>query len=118
MSVALPEGFEGILLSEDKPFKLRLAIGFEGVILTYSDDTVFIDVINGLGRPVEGCEVEGEFNSETRTGVTNENGRVILELDAITTLNLKKENYFKSFSYNRSNDGLTPVVVFQPPMLE
>lgn len=117
MSVALPDGFEGIILTGGQAFEQRLAIGFEGIVLTYSDRAVFIRVVNGLGRPVPGVTVSMVNSADTRIGITDLDGKTILEADDTASIILEKDKAFRNLTYTRSTDGATLDIIFQPPLL-
>lgn len=120
MSAELPTGFEGLILSEAKPPVVNLPIGFKGIVLSFSDETNFITVKNGLGRPVEGVEViaNNGGGSAERSGFTDSNGQVNLEVSTTTTIQFKKGKYSYSINYNRTTDGNIINYRFQPYLLE
>jgi hypothetical protein len=108
-------GLEGIILSEGVEF---VPVGLRGIILTFSDDTVFVNVKNGLGKPIEGMEVNTPYSSTTLTGYTDENGNMQILCDATGTISFSKDKTFRSLAYVRASQGALINYVFNVPMLE
>jgi hypothetical protein len=118
MSVELPTGFESIILSEAKSPATNLPQGFKGAVLSFSGETVFITVKNGLGKPIAGMEVSTDYSSTTLTGYTDENGSVQILSDDIGTIRFQKEKTFRLKSFDRVTEGSIVNYVFNVPMLE
>jgi len=118
MSAELPSGFEGLILSGAQAPVTNLPIGFKGIVLSFSEETVFISVVNGLGKPMEGLEVSTPYSGNTLTGFTDENGAVQILCDPSGTIIFKKDKTFRTLSYDRTTQGNLINYVYQVPMLE
>ncbi len=108
-------GLTGILLSEGVDFN---PVGLKGILFTFSDDTIFVNVKNGLGKPIVGMEVSTPFNSTTLTGFTDSTGSVQMLCDASGTITFKKDKTFRSKAYDRVTEGNLVSYVYNVPMME
>lgn len=116
--MSLPTGFEGILLHGAKPAVINPPIGFKGIVLSYSGETLFVNVKNGLGRPVVDVEVRTTYSSQTLTDYTKDDGSAAILCDDTSSIIIQKGKYWKTLSYNRATDGNLIDVIFQPYLLE
>jgi hypothetical protein len=116
--MSLPSGYEGIILSGEQAPVTNLPLSFRGVVLSYSGDTIFVNVKNGLGKPIVGVEVSTPFGLTTLTGFTDENGNVAILCNATGTITFKKDKTFRTRSYIRSTDGALVNFVYNVPVME
>lgn len=118
MSAELPTGFESIILSGAKAPATNTPQGFKGIVLSFSGETVFITVKNGLGKPIVGMTVQTAYSSTTLTGYTDENGAVQMLSDDTGTIRFQKEKTFRLKSFDRVTEGSIVDYVFNVPILE
>ena len=118
MSVALPDGFESLILSGAQPPATNLPIGFVGLVLSFSGDTIFINVKNGLGKPIAGMTIITPFGGASLTGFTDAEGNIQILSDATATIQFKKEKTFRNRAYARASEGNIINYVFNVPLLE
>lgn len=133
-----PDGFEGILI-EDSPKDIieeakafqgivvstisnlipKTPVGFEGILITYSDSERFIKVTDYRGNPLVGVLVTAQNSGGNISGITGENGIVALEIDTTGSvpIKLEKEKTFKNLSYIHASEPSLKEVVLQPPLL-
>jgi hypothetical protein len=116
--MSLPSGYEGIILTGEQAPVTNLPQAFRGVVLSFSGETIFINVKNGLGKPIVGMEVSTPYNTTTLTGFTDANGNVQILSDATGTITFKKDKTFRTRAYNRGTDGDILNYVYNIPLLE
>lgn len=116
--MSLPDGYEGLILSGEQAPAVNLPQAFRGIVLSFSGETVFLNVTNGLGRPIEGMTVSTDYSGTTLTGYTDENGSIQILSDDTGTILMQKEKTFRALSFDRSTDGSVINFVFNMPVLE
>lgn len=116
--MSLPSGYEGLILSGDQAPVTNLPQAFRGVVLSFSGETVFIRVTNGLGKPIEGMQVQTDYSSTTLTGFTDANGSCQILSDDTGTIRFAKDKTFRLKSFDRSTEGSIVNYVFNVPMME
>jgi hypothetical protein len=116
--MSLPSGFEGIILSGEQAPVTNLPQAFRGVVLSFSGDTIFVNVKNGLGKPIAGMEVSTPFSGSTLTGFTDASGNVQILCDATGTITFRKDKTFRTRSYDRSTEGAIVNYVYNIPLME
>lgn len=116
--MSLPSGYEGLILSGEQAAVTNLPLAFRGVVLSFSGETVFINVKNGLGKPIAGMEVSTPYSSNTLTGYTDSNGNIQILCDATGTISFRKDKIFRSLGYVRASQGALIKYVFNIPLLE
>lgn len=108
-------GLEGFLLSEGVEFT---PTGLRGLLLTFSEETVFITVKNGLGKPLVGLEINTPYSGSTLVGYTDENGSCQILCDTSGTITFKKDKTFRSKAYSRVTEGNIINYTYNIPMIE
>lgn len=116
--MSLPSGYEGIILSGEQAPVTNLPLAFRGIVLSFSGETVFINVKNGLGKPIVGMEVTTPYNSTTLTGFTDASGNVQILCDNTGTITFKKDKTFRTRSFDRVTEGSLVNFTFNIPILE
>lgn len=116
--MSLPSGYEGIILSGEQASVSNLPQAFRGVVLSFSGDTVFINVKNGLGKPITGMTVKTTFGANELTGFTDANGNVQILSNATGTIRFEKDKTFRTISYNRTTQGSLVNYIYNIPLLE
>lgn len=116
--MSIPLGFEKVVLTEAKGEQINLPQAFRGIVLTFSLQTVFVNVKNGLNRPISGLLVSTVFNGETLSGFTDSNGEIQILCNDFSTIRFTKEKSFQTLPYNRAIQGDLINYVFHVPLLE
>ena len=116
--MSLPTGFEGLVLTGAQAPVTNLPQGFKGIVLSFSEETLFITVKNGLGKPLVGLEVNTPYSGSTLVGYTDENGACQILCDATGSITFKKDKTFRSKSYSRVTEGNLIEYVYNIPMME
>lgn len=114
----LPQGFDGIIVNNPQELsEALLPFAFDGIIISYSLDTVFITVKNGLGKAIEGVSISTTYLSQLRNSITDSNGLAIMEIENNALFTLNKEKAYLNKNHNKTLDGDIFTIVFQPPLL-
>jgi hypothetical protein len=81
-------------------------------------ETVFINVKNGLGKPIAGLEVQTLYGATTLTGYTDAGGNIQILSDATGTITFNKDNTFRFKYYDRATEGSIINYIYNIPLLE
>jgi hypothetical protein len=111
--------FDGIILhSAESPSDSILPFAFDGIVISFSNDSIFLTIKNGLGKPVSGVILETVFNGNLIQSISDQNGLAIIEVNDTATIVLKKDKTFRTKSYVRASEGNIVNYVYHVPMME
>jgi len=117
--LVLPDFFEGVVIhSPREPVEAQLPFAFEGFVFVFDVNTIFVNVKNGLGKPIQGLQVETPYLGSTMIGTTDSLGYVRILCDATGTITFRKEKTFRTKAYVRASEGSIVNYVFNVPILE